>query len=147
MKIRIAVLAACASTLALAQADVAQANYSAAFESKSPVRITDVGPVPAIMVAQNTIDPIPGIDIVVRKNGGIVKRPKAGSGLPNKKVGTARGTLPKGEARRGSKISDNESPRPTDRRILTGAGPGGGPHRSQIPRATAAPIFDRWGNR
>jgi hypothetical protein len=39
MKIRIAILAACASMLALAQADVARANYGAAPEPKSLVRI------------------------------------------------------------------------------------------------------------
>jgi hypothetical protein len=42
MKLRIAILAACASTLALAQVDVARANYNAASGSKSLVRITDI---------------------------------------------------------------------------------------------------------
>jgi hypothetical protein len=49
MKIRIAILAACASTLALAQADVARANSITASESKSLVRIADVGPKPIIV--------------------------------------------------------------------------------------------------
>jgi hypothetical protein len=51
MKMRIAILATCAGTLAVAQADVARANYDAASESKSPVRITDVGPEPAVRMA------------------------------------------------------------------------------------------------
>jgi hypothetical protein len=52
MKLRIAILAACASTLVLAQADVARANYGAAFESTSAVRITHVG-LETIKLAQN----------------------------------------------------------------------------------------------
>ena len=44
MKMRIAILAACASTLALAQADVARANYGAALESKSLAWTNDNGP-------------------------------------------------------------------------------------------------------
>ena len=51
MKMRNAILAACASLLALAQADVARAHYGAASESKSRVRIADVGPKPLIVVA------------------------------------------------------------------------------------------------
>ena len=122
MTIRIAILAACAGTLVLAQADVARASYETASESKDPVSSTDVGPVPAIMVAQYRIDPV----LVNQGNEDLAQ-------------GTARKTLPKGKARRGSKISDSESPRPTDRKILTGAGPGAGPHRSNenarpIPR-------------
>ena len=63
MTMRIAILAACAGTLALAQADVAQANYAPASESKTLVRNADVGVEPAIVVAQNTPNPIPGVDI------------------------------------------------------------------------------------
>ena len=116
MNIRIAILAACASTLVLAA--------------------------PTGAFAQRGSEVIPGIDVVVRKEcydsqgrridckGAVsLKQPKAGSRLPNKKVGTARKTLPKSEARPGSKIGDTESPRPTDRKILTGAGAGAGPHR------------------
>jgi hypothetical protein len=47
MKMRIAILAACASALALA--DVARADYGAAFESKILARIADVGPKPMIV--------------------------------------------------------------------------------------------------
>jgi hypothetical protein len=49
MKIRTAIFAACASTLAVAQTDVARANFGAASESKSLVRIADVGPKPMIV--------------------------------------------------------------------------------------------------
>jgi hypothetical protein len=49
MKIRIAILAACASTLTLAQTDVVRANSVTAFESKRLVRIADVGPKPMIV--------------------------------------------------------------------------------------------------
>jgi hypothetical protein len=49
MKIRIAILAACAGTLTLAQADVARANSVTASETKSLVRIADVGPKPMIV--------------------------------------------------------------------------------------------------
>ena len=111
---RIAILAACAGMLVLAQADFARGNYDAACEAKGPVRSTDVGPEPTIMVAQNRIgEPIPGIDIVVCPS--CSGRLNAGFGLPNKKIGNVRGTLPKGKAQRGFKISDNENPRPTDR--------------------------------
>jgi hypothetical protein len=46
MKMRIAIIAACASTLALAQADVARANYITASESKSLVGIAEIGSEP-----------------------------------------------------------------------------------------------------
>jgi hypothetical protein len=49
MKMRIAIFAACASTLALAQADIARANFGAASESKRLVRVADVGPKPMIV--------------------------------------------------------------------------------------------------
>jgi hypothetical protein len=47
MKMKIAILAACVGTVALAQADIARANYAAAYELKSFLRISDVrtGPV------------------------------------------------------------------------------------------------------
>ena len=53
MNIRIAILAACASTLALTQADVARANYDAASESKAIVKTAGVGLEPTIVFAQN----------------------------------------------------------------------------------------------
>jgi hypothetical protein len=53
MNIRIAIFAACASTLALAQADVAWANYGSTSNSKNPVSITDIVQVPAIRYAGN----------------------------------------------------------------------------------------------
>ena len=54
MKIRIAIIAACVGTLALAQAELAQANYGVASESK-PVRVTDSGPEPVIVLAGETV--------------------------------------------------------------------------------------------
>ena len=93
MTMRIAILAACAGTLALALADVARANYSVASESKTLVRNADVGPEPVIVIAAPvntsrsnkkagvaTSDPIPGVDIVVKPGGGLAKKPNAGSG-------------------------------------------------------------------
>jgi hypothetical protein len=56
MKMRIAILAACASMLALTQTAVARANYGSASESKSPMRIADGGPEPAIKIAQSGVD-------------------------------------------------------------------------------------------
>ena len=53
MIIRIAILAACAGTLALAQADIARASYGAASESGSLARLTDVEAEPVIVLAQN----------------------------------------------------------------------------------------------
>ena len=119
MTMRFAILAACASTLILAQPDFARASYGATSESKGPVRSTDVGPEPAIRLAQNSSEVIPGIDVVVCPTCGN-RNPNFGQ--PNKKIGNARGTLPNGKARRGSKISDNESPRPTNRTILVNQG-------------------------
>ena len=181
MTMRIAILAACAGTLALAQADVAQANYSAASESKTLVRIADVGSEPVIVVAQsapvNTTrsnkkagvaigEPIPGIDIVVRPGGGMVRQqPNAGSGRGTKvqrqKAGDNASPLPRGRkvlprnqqqgtkageandalvgvsTTRGRKIGDNTSPFPRDRKVQRQeAGPG----------TTKPAIFDRWGN-
>ena len=49
MKIRIAIFAACASTLALAQIDVARADFGTASECKSLVRIANVGPKPMLV--------------------------------------------------------------------------------------------------
>ena len=49
MKMRTAIFAACASALALAQTDVARANGGTASESKSPVRIAELGPKPMIV--------------------------------------------------------------------------------------------------
>ena len=94
---RIAILAACANTLALATIDVAPAYYRAAFESKSPTRIMDVGPEPATRLAQNIGEPIPGIDIVVKKNPPpiVKKKSKAGSGLPNNRSIAKGSHLPK----------------------------------------------------
>jgi len=94
MKTRIAILAACASTLALAQADVARANYGAASESKGPVRITDVGSEPVIVVAQS-------------KDGG-----------GNVDIGAFETQRQKGTTAGSGKITENESPRPQDRRSL-----------------------------
>jgi hypothetical protein len=83
-------------------------------------------------------EPIPGVDIELGCNpypcgGG---KPKATSGrtkpAANQKTffdGDASfGRSGGGQARRGSKISDNDSPRPTDR-IFISPGPGGGPQR------------------
>ena len=50
MTMRIAILAACASTLALA--DVAQAHYAPASELKRPAAATEMGAVPTIVIAQ-----------------------------------------------------------------------------------------------
>jgi hypothetical protein len=58
MKIRIAILAACASTLALAQADVARANYGAASESKIAVSVGESGAEPALVFAQGISVPV-----------------------------------------------------------------------------------------
>jgi hypothetical protein len=51
MKLRIAIIAACAATFALAQLVPAQAAYTGASETKSAVSIADVGSVPAIRLA------------------------------------------------------------------------------------------------
>jgi hypothetical protein len=48
---KIAILAACVGTLALAQADVARATYSAASAAKSAIGMNDVGSQPVIVVA------------------------------------------------------------------------------------------------
>ena len=54
MKMRIAILAACGSTLALAQADVARANYDAASESKRSVTPIEFEPERSFMIAQGS---------------------------------------------------------------------------------------------
>jgi hypothetical protein len=51
MTIRIAIIAACAGTFALAQADFAQATYAAAPASKSVIGMNDVRSQPVIVVA------------------------------------------------------------------------------------------------
>jgi hypothetical protein len=66
MKIRIAMLAACAGTLVLAAADITLANVAGAYGSNSPARSTNANA--GVRLAIN--DPIPGVDIIVRKNPG-----------------------------------------------------------------------------
>ena len=79
MKMRTAIFAACASTLALAQTDVARANYGAASESKSLVRIADVGPKPMLVAGGFKIgeneNPRP------QKNRATVKAPRKGNAV------------------------------------------------------------------
>jgi hypothetical protein len=54
MKIRIAIIAACAGTFALAQSNLAQATHAVVPESKSAVNITEFGSAPRIkLAAQN----------------------------------------------------------------------------------------------
>ena len=53
MKMRIAIITACAGTLALAQSNLAQAAYPGATEPTMPV--TDVGPEPVIVLAQSSL--------------------------------------------------------------------------------------------
>jgi len=55
MNIRIAILAACAGTLVLAQINLAQAAHVGAAESTSLARTTEVGSGPATMLAQSII--------------------------------------------------------------------------------------------
>ena len=55
MTIRIAILAACAGTLALTQPDIALANYSAASDSGGPASSTAAGAEPVIVLAQSAI--------------------------------------------------------------------------------------------
>jgi hypothetical protein len=52
---------------------------------------------------------------------------KTGPGMA--KRGVVVDTEKKGDASRGRKITEDSSPRPVDRGIITGAGAGGGPHR------------------
>jgi hypothetical protein len=52
---RIGLLAACASTLVLMQADLAQAGYGALPGSRVPARTAETGPEPAIVLAQSAI--------------------------------------------------------------------------------------------
>jgi hypothetical protein len=54
---RIGLLAACASTLVLLQADLAQAGYGALPGSRVPARTAETGPEPAIVLAQSAIVP------------------------------------------------------------------------------------------
>lgn len=91
MNIRIAILAACAGTFALAQADVAQANYSAASGSKTLVKIADVGSEPAIVVAQ-------GAAIITSRSN--IKHPSQKAGpvkpkkvLPSAAINTSRSNI------------------------------------------------------
>ena len=53
MTMRIAILAACAGTLDLAQADRARASYGTASGSESPAKLTEVGAEPVVVLAQN----------------------------------------------------------------------------------------------
>jgi len=90
MNIRIAILAVFASTLAMAQADTAQANYSDTAAAKNFAKAADVGAKPTIVLAQSIIS-------TSRSN---IKRPskKAGSNDVNSALGDVsitRGKLPK----------------------------------------------------
>ena len=95
MKIRIAILAAWASTLTLAQADVARANSVTAPAPKSPVRIADAGPKPMIVAGGFKISenesPTPQnrVKAPVKGNGSV------SGGSPNPK-NTARSGQPAG---------------------------------------------------
>jgi hypothetical protein len=84
MTIRIAILVACAGTLALAQSDMARANTTGAFESKNTARVTEIGPESIIVVAQNQGGS--QVQEVVVTGSRVPKLPKAG-----KKAGTGMG--------------------------------------------------------
>jgi len=64
MKIAIAIIAVCASTLAVVHANMALANVAGAYDSNRPMKTTNAG----IRLAAS--EPIPGVDIIVRKNPG-----------------------------------------------------------------------------
>jgi hypothetical protein len=92
----IAIIAACAGVFAVAQAAPAQASYAGADEFTGQATVTQVTPEPAIKLAQ-TNNPIPGVDVIVRKKpGGIAAAP---------------GTTPPGNAAPGTPIANPEATR------------------------------------
>ena len=86
MKMRIAILAACAGTLALAQVDVARANYGPATGAPlgAEKMLAEGRPAGVIVVAENN----PGQELSsvnfpsLKKNANGKQQPKAGSDLP-----------------------------------------------------------------
>ena len=100
MTIRIVILTACVSTLVLT---------STLARAGEPIIID-------------------GVVISSGKKAPGIQRQKAGAGTANRSsIRVDTGNM--GNARRGPKVSDRNSPIPDDRRIITGAGAGGGPHR------------------
>ena len=95
MNKKIAILAACASTFALAQANPTQAAYAGAAESKILVRITDVGPEPMIVLAAKISDnqnPRPVDRKSARKENGKTNAKGVAFPTDSRDVTKARGT-------------------------------------------------------
>lgn len=102
MNIRIAIIAACAGTLALTQADSAQANYSVASGPKTLVGIAGVGQEPAIIVAQ-------GAPISTSRSN--IKHPsqKAGPAKPKKVLPSAPISTSRSNTKHPSKSNEADS--------------------------------------
>jgi hypothetical protein len=92
MKIRIAILAACAGTFALAQSNLAQATHAIAPESKSAGNITEFGSAPRIKLAeQNERLRIEGhlghttkaATLIIGKNNRNTKNSKGAADIPD----------------------------------------------------------------
>jgi hypothetical protein len=101
MRMRIAILAALACTFALAQANPTRAAYAGAAESKSLVRITDVGPKPMIVLAFKISDnesPRPVDRKSARKGTGKTKAKGRAVPTDSRDVTKARGTIYRDES-------------------------------------------------
>ncbi|MEA2895112.1 MAG: hypothetical protein QOJ84_727 [Bradyrhizobium sp.] len=105
MKLRIAVIVACAGTFALAQTGLAQAANTGAAESTSAVKIADVGSPPAIRLAFKLT-----VNGDVDQSSGRAANNKVGTGK-SKKATSNTYRMGGGGGGKGAVQRDNEPPR------------------------------------